>query len=103
MAVIDVHNLTSRRLWCSSHCLACPPRAGSGEGGITYARTVCRRAPPRAGTNPLNKNLGDKVPRSPAAAPRSTRTLPLTRGLRWVALPTVYDDMGYVCTWQGAE
>jgi hypothetical protein len=105
MAVIDVHNLTSRRLWCSSHCLAC---AGSGEGGITYARTVCRRAPPRGAQTRLTKTLATRCPgaRQPLLARASTRTLPLTRGLRWVALPR-YDTISdtwdaAICVRQGA-
>jgi len=64
------------------------PTARGFGGGRNNVRSYGMPAGPAArGTNPLNKNLGDKVPRSPAAAPRSTRTLPLTRGLRWVALP----------------
>jgi hypothetical protein len=67
--------------------LSLPGLRGFG-GGRNNVRSYGMPAGPAArGTNPLNKNLGDKVPRSPAAAPRSTRTLPLTRGLRWVALP----------------
>ena len=79
MAVIDVHNLTSRRLWCSSYCLAC---AGSGDGRNNVRSYGMPAGPAARGTNPLNKNLGDKVPRSPAAAPRSSLDANLTAHTR---------------------
>jgi len=62
--------------------LSLPGLRGFG-GGRNNVRSYGMPAGPAArGTNPLNKNLGDKVPRSPAAAPRSSLDANLTAHTR---------------------
>ena len=79
--------------------LSLPGLRGFG-GGRNNVRSYGMPAGPAArGTNPLNKNLGDKVPRSPAAAPRSSLDANLTAHTRapggWRSQGMTISDMGY--------